>query len=293
MEYLKRFLSFFGRRSPVTLVTGTVALVAMLALLDYYLGQNFSSALFYLIPIVVVTWFVGRTPGIAISVLCGISLVSTDWAFGTGEHKLMMLWNAAFPFFFFMLLAVLLTTLKQSLAREEVLSRTDSLTGLFNRRYFGELAAGEIDRSRRYRHPVSFAYVDVDNFKEVNDTLGHKAGDEVLTTLVDIFRKNLRATDRLARLGGDEFAMLLPEASPEDAAVAIDKLRDNVAEAAREHGWPITLSVGLVTFEVAPESLDEIMKEADALMYEVKDSTKDDIARKLVSDQETNAAGTA
>jgi GGDEF domain-containing protein len=221
LKYIRSILGFIGRRSPVTIVVAAIVLVSVIGILDYYLGQNFSSALFFVIPVAGVVWFVGDRPAIAISVLSAFSLFATDFAFRTGQHEVLMAWNAIFPFFFFILLVVLISMLKNALSREELLARTDPLTGLFNRRYFGVLAENEIVSSRRYDHPVSFAYIDVDNFKRVNDTRGHEAGDEVLCVLGSVFRKNLRATDRLARFGGDEFAILLPEARAEAAASAL------------------------------------------------------------------------
>ncbi|HTC77354.1 MAG TPA: diguanylate cyclase, partial [Terriglobales bacterium] len=101
--------------------------------------------------------------------------------------------------------------LAAALAAEKELSRSDPLTGLPNRRAFYEVALAEADRARRYRHPLSLAYLDVDNFKQVNDDYGHDAGDELLVRVAEVLRRNLRNNDIVARLGGDEFAMLLPE----------------------------------------------------------------------------------
>ena len=217
-----------------------------------------------------------------IAVISGAGLLLTDWALKSGRHHAMEFWNAVFPFFFFVLLVLVLSLLKDAFAREERLSHVDPLTGLHNRRYFSEVAGGEIERARRYGHPLSLAFIDLDNFKTVNDTFGHDMGDEVLTTMAEVFSEELRSTDIVGRFGGDEFAIMLPEAGAAASMAAMSKLKDGVASAMSGRGWPVTMSLGLVTYEAAPPDLEEIVKEADALMYSVKDSTKGRITQKVI-----------
>src|SRR5665647_2929693 len=175
----------------------------------------------------------------------------------------MEFWNALFPFFLFVLLVLVVSALKGAFAREEKLSRVDPLTGLYNRRYFSEVAGAEIERAKRYGRPLSLSFIDLDNFKTVNDTFGHEMGDEVLTTMAGIFRDELRSTDIVGRFGGDEFAIMLPEAGAAASVAAMSKLKDGVGSAMSSSGWPVTMSLGLVTYEDAPPDLEEIVKEAD------------------------------
>ncbi|HEY5494966.1 MAG TPA: GGDEF domain-containing protein [Candidatus Anoxymicrobiaceae bacterium] len=282
MKYIRGIDKFIGRRSKVTVLVLSVALVVGLAFIDRFYGQNFSTALFYVIPVLAVTWYVGRSAGMVVAVLSGAGLLITDWALKSGRHPAMEFWNALFPFFFFVLLVLLVSLLKDAFAREAKLSRVDPLTGLYNRRHFSELAEGEIERAKRYGRPLSLAFIDLDNFKTVNDTFGHEMGDEVLTTMADVFREDLRSTDIVGRFGGDEFAIMLPEAGASAAVAAMSKLKDGVAVAMSANGWPVTMSLGLVTYEAAPPGLEEIVKEADALMYSVKDSSKDSITQKVI-----------
>lgn len=282
MDLLNRISNFIGRRSDTTIVVLALLIVAGLTAGNCFIGQNFSSALFFVIPIAAATWYVGRTWGLIIAALSGTGLLVTDIVFRSGEHGLLAAWNAFFPFVFFMLFALLLSMLKDSLAREAMLARTDPLTGLLNRRAFAELASVEMSRSRRYSHAVSLAYADADDFKKVNDTLGHEEGDRVLVMISDALKSNTRRSDIVARMGGDEFAVLLPETDSPSANAAMSKVRVDVNASAEKRGWPVTLSVGIVTFTKAPDTLDDMIKAADALMYSIKETSKNNIASKTI-----------
>jgi diguanylate cyclase (GGDEF)-like protein len=279
---LRKLSDLIARQSQVTIVAVAVLVIVALGVVDYFIGESFSASLFFLLPIAAVAWYSSRGAAICLSVLSGICLLATDWAFRTGEHEALSLWNAIFPFFFFIGFVILLTLLKDSLAREALLSRTDPLTGLNNRRYFDEMAEAEMSRSRRYDHPVSLAYVDLDNFKAVNDSMGHGEGDEVLVVVAQNLKAALRSTDVIARMGGDEFAVLLPETGAEAAAKAMKDVEEDMKARSDEHGWPITMSIGVVSYPVAPGTLDEMINEADALMYTIKQASKDSIAFKTI-----------
>lgn len=104
----------------------------------------------------------------------------------------------------------LLSELKKAYEREKILAHTDGLTKVYNRRYFLDILSLEAKRSIRYNHYLTLAYFDVDNFKPINDNLGHTQGDKLLCLIATTVKKNIRQTDIVARLGGDEFALLLP-----------------------------------------------------------------------------------
>jgi diguanylate cyclase (GGDEF)-like protein len=153
---------------------------------------------------------------------------------------------------------------------EKSISRIDFLTGIPNRRTFFQKLNTEVKRARRYQRPLNVAYIDVDNFKQVNDGLGHAVGDELLKTIGKSLEETLRETETAAQLGGDEFAILLPETDGENASVVMNKVQEHLAETVQKREWPVTFSVGVVTFTKAMNSAEEMVKAADELMYKVK-----------------------
>jgi len=168
--------------------------------------------------------------------------------------------------------------LKLALEREKDDARIDFLTRIPNRRAFYEIAAAEATRARRYKRPLTIAYLDLDNFKNVNDSSGHEVGDELLVEVAATIRSNLRSTDTVARLGGDEFAMLLPETSPASGAMVIHKLFEKLQASIRQKDWPVTCSIGVVSFEHPPESVDDMVRQADEAMYSAKVQGKNSVA---------------
>jgi diguanylate cyclase (GGDEF)-like protein len=164
-----------------------------------------------------------------------------------------------------------------------VLARSDFLTGAANSRAFFDVADMELVRARRYARPFSVAHIDVDNFKTVNDTLGHQAGDDLLRVIVATIKTNLRETDLLARLGGDEFAVLFPETGEEESLVATQKLHGHLNDEVKRRQWPVSFSVGLLTCLDAPKSVDDLLKLADKLTYEAKHGGKNSIKQDVVA----------
>lgn len=150
--------------------------------------------------------------------------------------------------------------LRQSLARERKLARTDDLTGVRNARAFHEAAAAEIERARRYQHPFSVVCVD----------LGSRVGDEPVRVAAAALRGALRATDLIARLGRDEFIALLPETTSPAARVVLEKLRAGLADLRLTDGRPITPSLGGVTFLNPPRGVEDIVRATDERIAEAK-----------------------
>lgn len=162
-------------------------------------------------------------------------------------------------------------------ANEELKSlvNTDSLTGLPNRRRFMEVLSREVERTSRYRHPLALILLDLDDFKRINDTLGHPTGDAVLQELGAIVLATIRVTDLAGRLGGDEFGLLFPETTVEGARILLERLRDRIATAGfpavNGTGLPVTVSIG-VAGAAGPTTTEELLQRADDALYRAKGS---------------------
>jgi len=154
------------------------------------------------------------------------------------------------------------------------LSLTDSLTGLYNRRYFELFLTNEVERSWRYMRGLAVIMLDLDRFKEYNDTFGHPAGDKALQLVAQCLRKGCRKTDVVARYGGDEFAIILPEADIKGAMKVAEKTRSSVADLSGLK-QPLTVSVGISILHQAEYGAEMLLKQADQALYEAKRTGRD------------------
>lgn len=265
-------------KSVALFFASSFGIVAVLGGIDYITGYEISLSIFYLLPIIFLTWFVSIPAGILMSYVSSIVSLSTDVLAGRSfSHPLVEYWATAVTLLFFLIITYLTGRLRNELAHAQMLAGTDFLTNVKNRRSFTEFADREIQRSRRYRSPISIAFLDIDHFKRINDKLGHSNGDLILRAVADTIKRNLRASDAVGRLGGDEFAVLLPEIESSAVEAVLKKLRTVLAECMREQGWPVTFSIGAVTYAHPPNTFDEMMADVDKLMYSVKDRGKDDL----------------
>jgi len=269
--------SFLKSLSRPAVTAIALLLVATVGLLDSMTGPDYAFSAFYLLPVVLTAWYAGRGYAILISVASAAAWLAAGIAGRMNhEHTLVLIWNDAMELCLFLFAAYVISALRGKLECEEEFARTDQLTGIANRRRFGELADAEIRRSRRYSEPFTVIYLDIDNFKTVNDTLGHSEGDRLLRQVASTLTTAIRESDTVARLGGDEFGLLLPETDGDAAVTVATKIHAGLKVQVEQH-WPVTFSIGMVTYLKAPASADEMIRVADRLMYEVKDSGKDEL----------------
>lgn len=172
-------------------------------------------------------------------------------------------------------LAVINETLRKKNKELHELSITDSLTGLYNRKHLMETLENEVARSKRHKHDFSVLVIDIDHFKEYNDTYGHLAGDEVLSRLATVFKESVRSCDYVARYGGEEFILVLPEIGPEDGVKAAERIRKKVAKesfAGDGETIQVTVSVGVASYPKDGDDSQSIIRHADTALYKSKES---------------------
>lgn len=253
-------------------------IIMAVAYADHVLGYEFGFSIFYLLPIIIATRNLGRNTGLLTSVIC-VSL----WAMMDKYHgvvyttELATYWQASIKAALFVITVLIF----DGWEKEKENARTDSLTLVANRLAFNEFGQLEIKRCRRYGHPFSIIYIDVDNFKVINDRFGHRAGDKLLMLLADALKKSFRETDLVARLGGDEFSVILVETDAQGARIALDRVCETLDKIPRM-GSIVTLSIGLLSYKTSPESFEEAVKKADELMYLAKNKGKNCIETAVI-----------
>ena len=223
-------------------------------------------------------WYIDGEMGLVFSFASTIAGFIANYSAGLTYSSLSIyVWNTVLRLGFYLVVVWLGSTLKRAFTINRELARTDYMTGAVSVRYFYELAQIEIGRAQRYRRPFTLAYIDLDNFKTVNDRLGHSTGDRVLCAVTEGICRQIRPADTLARLGGDEFALLLPETDGDAARMVINRIHACLVDEMARNGWMVTFSVGVVTFTQVPKTVDAMVKMADNAMYSVKAAGKNGV----------------
>jgi diguanylate cyclase (GGDEF)-like protein len=247
-------------------------MLALVGWADYLAGAGLSFTPFYLVPVALVTWAMGRGVGVAVALAATFiwSLVFVSVGTGPAWDTLTPYWNIAVQLGIFVAASLILSGLREGLEHEKELARTDPITGAPNSRAFFEQVEQELERSMRYGHPFTVAYLDADNFKGINDTFGHTVGDNLLRVVAGVVGGNIRSTDMVARIAGDEFTLLMPETGRKEAEMVTARVSKALASAMESNGWPVTFSIGVVTYDTPPTSVNALVKVADDVMYSVK-----------------------
>ena len=277
------------------LTTAVLAVLALLVLggVEILSGEEVRLLALYFIPLLFASWRLGRVGAVlVVLVACAVS-VGVPLAQGVQyAHPLTWLVNAGTEGAAFFAVAFLVGKMREHVERERLLGRVDSLTGLANRRTFAERAATELDRSRRHIRPVCLAFIDLDNFKRVNDTHGHHRGDEVLKACARLIAGNVRSSDIVARLGGDEFVVLLPETDADSAQALLERMRHAIERSPDIISVGVTPSIGLVFEHPITSDIEGLLRKADALMYEAKRDGKNTVRSRTDVARRVQAAAT-
>ena len=263
------------------IIAGMAGVISV-GFVDYITTPEINMFIFYLLLIASFSWFFGKQWGTAIAVACAAVWTAAEWRHGLAySHPFIVIWKVLVNPGIFLIFNHTLWSFRKRLDDERVSARRDFLTGLGNRRDFCERAEVEMERARRSGQPTTVAYLDLDNFKEVNDRLGHAMGDRALREVAKGLAAHLRLTDIAARMGGDEFAILLPDTDAASARATLLKLQELLLWIMKQNGWPVTFSIGAVTFLVPPSSVEGMLQRADHFMYDVKANGKNTLRHEV------------
>lgn len=252
--------------------------VAALGYIDYVTGTEIRSAVFYVVPIAGAAWLLSRRYVVIVVLASGLAWALAQYYEEEWLPFWILAWNEFAALVIFALVGALVSGFKRErdrarglFEREREMARTDPLTGLANSRAFRERLQTDADRALRDGQPLCLLYLDLDNFKKVNDRYGHGAGDEALRAIAQGMRAGLRATDMAARMGGDEFVALLWRASAAEAHEVGERMRQVVAGVAATYPQcGLDASVGIAWFESPSADIDRMINRADETMYEAK-----------------------
>lgn len=275
---LKTIDNYFNKSPKWAIFIGVVIFIVILTVLNFYTRSEVALSILLIVPIYIVAWYVGPFPAIIISFIAALSWDINDIYSGMAfSHYVVPYFNTLIRFNVFTIISLFLLEIRRQLNQVGYLANTDGLTGLANVRCFYENVNTQAEGNRRYKHPFSIAYLDIDNFKQINDTSGHDTGDRVLRDVATTLKTNLRSTDIIARMGGDEFAVLLPESDYKGCAVVLKKIFKNLHATMELNRWPVTFSIGAITFREAAVDCNHMTKAVDNILYEVKKSGKNRI----------------
>lgn len=250
----------------------------MLGALRTEMYADFTFGSLAILPVFLIAWIGGRKSGLFFACLTVAMWVVADIVSARQFSSPWIPWaNAASRLMTYGLVALLTSQIRLQFEREHIHATRDALTGLLNRRAFFEEGAAEVEHLEREAHSLTVIFLDLDDFKQLNDTQGHDAGDAALRATAQALLGALPSSDRVARLGGDEFAALLPEIDYGTAIKAGQKIFTDVNTALKAFP-PVTGSIGVAWFEEADRILPAMLKAADELMYEVKESGKNNMS---------------
>ena len=262
----------------VALTVLALAGVALIGWVDYLTGPDIGFSLFYLVPIVLCGWFAGAGSGITVGFAAALAWFVADASWHQGSRGISA-WNGFTRLIIYGTQAWMMARLRADrewlkirVRHEASLARTDVGTSLPNVRAFTEAADRDLSIARENGWPVCLLYIDLDDFKQINDRFGHSRGDEVLRSVGDAILASIRGDDLPARVGGDEFVVLLLNVDMLVAERIARRVQTHIGSLADD--IPVTASIGAAYFSTAPENAAAVLAAADETMYAAKQSGK-------------------
>jgi diguanylate cyclase (GGDEF)-like protein len=261
-------------RARLLAVAGTTLVTAAVYAANIWTPATVKLGLFYLVPVLVGTWFAGVGWG---ALFVGVAMV-LRLQVELAQQETSTLFVSILNQGSFAVVAGITMFAFRHLQRTQRelhdLAVHDPLTRVLNARSFADRLTTELSRNRRYKRPLSLLYLDIDNFKALNDSRGHQTGDAALRLVADAMRRAVREVDVVGRMGGDEFAVLMPETDGALAQGAAARLAEGIRTAF--DGTPaLSASIGVVSFRDTAATTDEVLRRADQAMYEAKRAGKD------------------
>jgi diguanylate cyclase (GGDEF)-like protein len=258
---LQRLLAGLERLPRIILIGLSLATVAGLVSLNILVLRDFSFILLYLVPVAIASWFVDIQFGLAIALLCALSMA---WI-NPVNNPIQTLWNAFSVWGVFTVSATLINTQKVSAEMEKQLLRTDPVTGAVNRLFFAELLEAELQRASRYSYALTLAVLTLNGLPQLRTQSGAEAEEALLFKIIDQMSESLRANDVVARLSDHQFAILLSQTDSEQAAQAFARLEPPLLAEVKTLGMPVvSYCIAVTTFTDSPDTIDEVLEASQA-----------------------------
>ncbi|MGE5802039.1 MAG: GGDEF domain-containing protein [Gemmatimonadota bacterium] len=272
------FASISPALRQVLRLTGYMLLTLIMYGLNVMTPPMARLGVLYIIPVLLVTWTEGWLWGIVFGIASIALREAVAWDQMQNETWQWRLVNGLAYVAVVGIAMAGLQKLRRSQGQLAQLVTQDALTHVLNARAFVDRLGQELERNRRYPRPLTLAYMDLDNFKVINDTHGHQTGDAVLQLVADAMRSSVRTADVVGRLGGDEFAVLMPETDAQLADAAAERLVASLRTVFK--GTPsVTASIGVVSCTATDASADDLLRRADRAMYDAKKAGKDRVVQ--------------
>ena len=274
-----RYANFYKDESRGKIAIETVSMIVFITWVLWITGGLASPLVnAYLLVVITSALTLGKAVTLVEVALIGLCCLFLDWQVGGKDMARLAYWGGFVAQLAPVVLVAYITTMfsadiRYGLHRAKLLSETDELTGIYNMRGFAVIATRLFAQAQRYDRPASLLMVDSDNLKQVNDTLGHEAGNRLLRHVVKSMQAQLRFTDIAARYGGDEFVVMLPDTPMRGALEVAERMRRAIEESpfAADHSrMSCTVSIGVASFPEHGRSLDALMSRADRALYVAK-----------------------